>query len=241
MRTVLFIIISLVSGILAGEILTVINLFVVEPTTDQAIGFETQKDIVKGEKADFGQLNSYRIWQKSGTFLAGALIGMSYGALLGVAFVFARKYLPTSDDRKKAILLAMLMYLAIYLVPFSKYPANPPSVGNPDTIALRQHLYTTYQITSVVIAIAMGILFYKYRNVDKIKYIVPAVYILLITSIYFLWPLNPDKIEIPMSIVNTFRAITGVTMTLFFAFIGIFLGLLWNRFKPHEAAKINAI
>jgi predicted cobalt transporter CbtA len=241
MKTILFIIISLVSGIMAGEILTVINLFVVEPTTDKAIGFETQRDIAKGEKVDFGQLNSYRIWQKTGTFLAGALIGMAYGALLGVAYVFARKYLPTSDDRKKAILLAMLMYLAIYLVPFSKYPANPPSVGDPNTITLRQHLYTTYQITSVVIAIAMGVLFFKYRNVDKIQYIVPAVYILLVSSIYFLWPPNPDKIETPMSIVNSFRALTAVTMGVFFAFIGIFLGLLWNKFKPHEAAKINAI
>jgi len=241
MRTLLFIIISLVSGVMAGEVLTVINLFVVEPITDKAIGVETQKDVAKGEKVDLGQLSSYRIWQKSGTFLAGALIGMAYGSLLGVAFVFARKYLPTSDDRKKAILLAVLMYLAIYLVPFSKYPANPPSAGNPDTITLRQHLYTTYQITSVAIAIAMGILFFKYRNVDKIQYIVPAVYVILIASIYFLWPSNPDRIETPMNIVNSFRALTAVTMAVFFMFIGIFLGLLWNKFKPHEAAKINAI
>jgi predicted cobalt transporter CbtA len=241
MRTILFIVISLISGIMAGEVLTVINLFVVEPTTDKAIGFETQKDIASGEKVNLGQINAYRIWQKSGTFLAGALIGMSYGALLGVGYVFARKYLPTSDDRKKAILLAALMYLALYLVPFSKYPANPPSVGNPDTISLRQHLYTTFQITSVAIAIAMGILFFKYRNVDRIQYIIPAVYILLIASIYFLWPSNPDKIEIPMSVVNTFRALTGITMGIFFLSIGVFLGLLWNKFKPHETAKINAI
>jgi len=31
------------------------------------------KDIAKGEKVDFGELNSYRIWQKSGTFAAGTL------------------------------------------------------------------------------------------------------------------------------------------------------------------------
>jgi len=49
MRTLLFIVISLVSGIIAGEILAGINLFVVEPSTDKAINFETQKDIVKGE------------------------------------------------------------------------------------------------------------------------------------------------------------------------------------------------
>ena len=61
-------------------------------------------------------IKDYRIWQKSGTFAAGALIGMAYGALMGAVYVFARKYLPFSDDRKKAILLAALMYLAFYLV-----------------------------------------------------------------------------------------------------------------------------
>ena len=68
MKTLLFIIISLISGIMAGEILACINLFIVEPTTDKAIGYELQKDMAKGEKVDFGEVNSYRIWQKSGTF-----------------------------------------------------------------------------------------------------------------------------------------------------------------------------
>jgi hypothetical protein len=121
----IFIIISLSSGVMAGVILSTINYFIVEPTTDKAIGYETQRDIAKGINVDFNQLHNYRIWQKSGTFAAGAFIGMAYGGLIGVVYIFARKYLPFSDDRKKAILLAALMYLAFYLVPFSKYPANP--------------------------------------------------------------------------------------------------------------------
>jgi hypothetical protein len=223
MRTLLFIVISLVSGIIAGEILAGINLFVVESSTDKAINFETQKDIVKGEKVDLGALNSYRIWQKSGTFAAGAFIGMAYGGLLGITYIFVRKYLPFSDDRKKAILLVGLMYLAIYLVPFSKYPPNPPAVGNPDTIGLRQHLYTTYQITSVI------------------SYIVPALYLISIATMYLTWPPNPDKIEIPMSVVNTFRILTGVTMAIFFALIGIIFGLLWNKYRPDETSKITTM
>ncbi len=241
MKVALFIIISVASGIIAGEILSAINLFIVEPTTDKAIGYELQRDILKGESVDYNQIHSYRLWQKSGTFVAGAFIGTAYGALLGIAYAFSRKYLPFTDDRKKAILLAGLLYLAIYLVPFSKYPANPPSVGEPDTITLRDHLYTTYQIASVVIAIVMGVLFFKYRNVDKIKFIVPAIYILLIASIYFLWAPNPDKIITPMDTVNTFRALTGVTMGVFFLLIGVFFGLFWNKFKPNEPARLTTV
>ncbi|HEY7571482.1 MAG TPA: CbtA family protein [Nitrososphaeraceae archaeon] len=241
MKTLLFIAISLVSGIIAGEILAAINLFVVEPSTDKAISFETQKDIAKGEKVDFGELSSYRIWQKSGTFAAGAFIGMAYGGLLGIAYVFFRKYLTFSDDRKKALLLAGLIYLALYLVPFSKYPPNPPAVGNPDTISLRQHLYTTYQITSVLVAVAMGVIFFKFRRVNKISYIVPAIYLISIATMYVTWPPNPDKIEIQMSVVNTFRAVSGTTMAIFFGLIGLFFGLLWNKYKPDQTSRIHTM
>lgn len=240
-NAIIFIIISLVSGIMAGEILATINLFVVEPTTDKAIGYEVQRDIAKGVKVDFNQLKDYRIWQKSGTFAAGAFIGMAYGALMGAVYFFARKYLPFSDDRKKAILLAALMYLAFYLVPFSKYPANPPSVGDTHTITLRDHLYTSYQIMSVSIALVMGILFFKFRKVNKISYIIPAIYIVLIASIYFIWEPNPDIILTPMIVVNTFRALTGATMAIFFTLIGIFFGLLWNKFKPYEPVKVTPV
>ena len=241
MKTILFIIISLVSGIMAGEIFATINLFVVEPTTDRAIGYELQKDIAEGNTINFTEFQSYRVWQKSGTFAASAFLGMAYGGLMGITYLFARKYLPFSDDRKKAILLAGLMFLAFYLVPFSKYPANPPAVGNPDTIGLRDHLYTTYQITSVIIAVVMGILFFKFRKVNKISYIIPAMYMVSIASIYFIWEPNPDKIEIPMNLVNTFRVLTGTTMAIFFTLIGVFFGLLWNKYKPHETPKLATI
>ncbi len=241
MKVALFVIISVVSGIMAGEILSAMNLFIVEPTTDKAIGYELQRDILKGEPVNLNQIHDYRVWQKSGTFAAGAFIGTAYGSLLGIAYAFTRKYLPFTDDRKKAILLTGLLYLAVYLVPFSKYPANPPSVGEPETISLRDHLYTTYQIASVAIAVVMGILFFKYRQVDKIKFIIPAVYILLIASIYFLWAPNPDKIITPMDTVNTFRALSGITQTMFFLLIGFFFGTLWKKFKPHESARVATV
>jgi hypothetical protein len=226
---------------MAGELLAAINLFIVEPTTDKAIGFELQKDANQGKSVDMAEVHSYRDWQKSGTFAAGAFIGMAYGAIMGVVYTFARNYLPFKSDKSKAILLAGLMFLALYLVPFSKYPANPPAVGNPDTISLRDHLYITYQITSVAVALAMGILFFKYREIKGIHYIIPAAYILIITSMYYIWPSIPDKIEISMSVVNMFRAITGFTMGVFFSMIGVFFGLFWAKFKPHESTRVTTL
>ena len=60
-NVLLFVIISVVSGIIAGEILSVVNYFVVEPTTDRAIGYETQRDILKGEPVNLNQIHDYKI------------------------------------------------------------------------------------------------------------------------------------------------------------------------------------
>ena len=43
---------------------------------------------------------------------------------------------------------------ACYLVPFLKYPANPPSIGHPDTIKQRGGLYLVMVLASVVFLVA---------------------------------------------------------------------------------------
>ncbi|NED84840.1 CbtA family protein, partial [Streptomyces sp. SID11233] len=47
---------------------------------------------------------------------------------------------------------------AVYLVPFLKYPANPPAVGNPDTIGKRTALYGLMMLLSVLLALATVII-----------------------------------------------------------------------------------
>jgi predicted cobalt transporter CbtA len=240
MNSYTFIFISLLAGVIAGVVLASVNYFVAEPFIDQAIDIETQNSIDAGEPVDFAELTSYRIWQKDGTFAAGAFLGLTYGAILGIAYVISRKYIPSSDDRKKAIIMAALMCLALYVVPFIKYPANPPAVGDPETIGLRDTLYTTYQLTSGLIAAGMFVLLVKMRMVSTIKYIVPIIYIALIAFIYAIFPPNPDAITAPMDLVNAFRMVTFSTMVMFYLVMGAIFGVLWYRFKPHESTRIEA-
>ena len=65
MKSITFIFISLFSGAISGLILAGMNLIVVEPFIDKAIGFETARHIAAGEHIDMNQQNSYRLWQKS--------------------------------------------------------------------------------------------------------------------------------------------------------------------------------
>jgi len=240
MKSLTFIFISLLSGVIAGVILAGVNYFVAEPFIDQAIGIEVDNIITSGEVVDFDELSSYRVWQKEGTFAAGAFLGLTYGAILGIVYVISRKYLPSSDDRKKALILAAIMCLSLYIVPFIKYPANPPAVGDPETIGLRGSLYTSYQLASGLIALGVSILMYKLQRISYIKYVIPIIYLGLVAFIYAIFPANPDEITAPMDLVNAFRAVTFGTMVMFYLVLGTIFGIMWNKFKPHETARITA-
>lgn len=240
MKSLTFIFVSLLSGVIAGVILAGVNYFVAEPFIDQAIGIEVDNSIASGEVVDFDELSSYRVWQKEGTFAAGAFLGLTYGAILGIVYVISRKYLPSSDDRKKALILAAIMCLSLYVVPFIKYPANPPAVGDPETIGLRDSLYTSYQLASGLIALGVTILMFKLRRIGYIKYVIPVIYLGLVASIYAIFPANPDEITAPMDLVNAFRAVTFGTMVLFYLVLGTIFGIMWDKFKPHETARITA-
>jgi len=240
MKSLTFIFVSLLSGVIAGVILAGVNYFVAEPFIDQAIGIEVDNSIASGEVVDFDELSSYRVWQKEGTFAAGAFLGLTYGAILGIVYVISRKYLPSSDDRKKALILAAIMCLSLYVVPFIKYPANPPAVGDPETIGLRDSLYTSYQLASGLIALGVSILMYKLQRIGYIKYVIPVIYLGLVASIYAIFPANPDEITAPMDLVNAFRAVTFGTMVMFYLVLGTIFGIMWNKFKPHETARITA-
>ena len=240
MKSLTFIFVSLLSGVIAGVILAGVNYFVAEPFIDQAIGIEVDNSIASGEVVDFDELSTYRVWQKEGTFAAGAFLGLTYGAILGIVYVISRKYLPSSDDRKKALILAAIMCLSLYIVPFIKYPANPPAVGDPETIGLRDSLYTSYQLASGLIALGVSILMYKLRKISYIKYVIPIIYLGLVAFIYAVFPANPDEITAPMDLVNAFRAVTFGTMVMFYLVLGAIFGIMWNKFKPHETARITA-
>jgi hypothetical protein len=55
--------------------------------------------------------------------------------------------------RATAALLAVGGFAAVYLLPFLKYPPNPPSIGNPDTIGRRTSLYLVLMLLSLLVVI----------------------------------------------------------------------------------------
>jgi hypothetical protein len=235
MKTFLFILIVISSGAAAGIIHGSANLVFVEPSLDQAIGIENQHLFASGEEKDTpefrAQYDDYRIWQKSGQVLAGGILGISMGSLFGIVFVLSRNSLLGKTDVKKALVLAGLMWLTVYFIPFLKYPANPPTVGDPETVVLRGILYLTFIALSGFGAVG----FYKLSQKLKTKKFIAVIgYAVFTVVIFVAMPENPDKINTPMDLVDHFRTVSAFAVSLYWLSLGIIFGSLWNHYKPHK-------
>jgi predicted cobalt transporter CbtA len=236
MKTSIFLIIVLVSGALAGLVWGSANLVLVEPYLDEAIGIENQNLFASGEEDDtlefWIEYEGYRAWQKSGQLLAGVILGTSIGALFGIVFSLSRNSIPCDNNIKKALILAGIMWFAIYFIPFLKYPANPPTVGESETVVLRAILYISFIAISGFAAVG----FYKLSKLFKgnKKLVALIGYAVFISAVFVVMPENPDEVTAPMDLVNGFRFMSVLAVSTYWIAVGLILGILWNRFKSNK-------
>jgi len=234
LRILLFLAITILSGAIAGTILGIINLGLVEPYIDQAIGLEIQNSVSSGENVDLAEIAHYRIWQKGGEIIAGAVYGISLGALFGIIFAYARNALQGDNNKKKALFLAGILWFVLYFVVALKYPANPPAVGDPETIYYREALYVAFIAISGFTALGLALLWNRVKINSK-EIVFPLVYAGIMITAYMAMPANPDSISISMELVQSFRVWTAITVGIFWGLLGIIFGSLWDKFiRPEE-------
>jgi len=226
----------LISGALAGLIHGTVNFAIVEPYLDQAIGIENQNLFASGDEEDTSDFwvkyEGYRMWQKSGQILAGVILGTSIGSLFGIVFALSRNSLPGTNNVKKALVLSGIMWATLYLIPFLKYPANPPSVGDSETVVLRAMLYLSFIVISGIGAFTFYKLSKKFKNKKKLVALVG--YGVFISIAFVTMPDNPDEITAPMNLVNEFRLMSVFGVSSFWISVGIILGYFWNRLESSK-------
>jgi predicted cobalt transporter CbtA len=240
LRAITLLAITIFSGAVAGTILAILNLGLVEPFIDRAIALEVESMVSSGEKVDPVEMADYRVWQKGGAIAGGAVYGISLSALFGIVFAFGRKSLPGTSSTKKAIFLAAVLWFVLYFVIALKYPANPPAVGDPDTIYYREGLYVAYICISGFTALALAFLWKRLHMKSK-KIVLPLVYAGIMIAAYVGFPPNPDSISISMELIQTFRILTVITIGIFWGILGILFGSLWDRFVPREEQRMATL
>lgn len=144
---------GLIAGLCGGLLATGFARVVGEGPVDRAIAFEGQQAKAAGE-AEEAPVVSRAVQKSFGLLTAAVVYGLSLGGLFALAFAAVYGRVGRASPARTSILLSASAFVVIYLVPFVKYPANPPSVGDPDTITKRTVLYLFMILISLLAAIA---------------------------------------------------------------------------------------
>jgi hypothetical protein len=145
---------GMLAGLAAGLLALVVAYFLGEPRVDAAIAYEEAHSHEHG-----GTELVSRTMQSTAGLSTGVLVyGVAFGGIAALAYCFALGRIGRFGPRASALLLATAGLLAVYVVPFLKYPPNPPAVGNPDTLDQRTTLYFLMVVLGVLLAVGTVIL-----------------------------------------------------------------------------------
>jgi hypothetical protein len=139
---------GLVGGLLAFGVARILG----EPQVDRAISFESYVEHDVHHEEGEADLVSRSVQSSAGLGTGAIVYGVAMGGLFALAFTLAYGRLGTLTARGTAAVLALVAFVSVYVVPILKFPANPPSVGDPDTIGRRTVLYLVMILLSVALA-----------------------------------------------------------------------------------------
>ncbi|MDA0633938.1 CbtA family protein [Nonomuraea sp. MCN248] len=127
--------------------------FLGEGPLEAAIAFEEQRSLAEGVHEHGAEVVSRLIQQTSGLAIALAAVGVAVGGLFAIAFALAHHRIGRLTARATSVVVAAAGFVVITLVPFLKYPPNPPAVGDPGTIQQRSLLYFLTIVIGIFAAI----------------------------------------------------------------------------------------
>ncbi len=83
--------------------------------------------------------------------------------------------------------------------------------------------------------------FYQlYKKLQSQKKIVAFVgYAIFISIVFVVMPPNPDEISAPMELVNDFRTMSVIAVSVFWVSVATILGIFWSKFRPDSQIKLE--
>jgi predicted cobalt transporter CbtA len=219
-------------GLLAGLLAFVFARLVGEPEVERAIAFETRMDQAKGEAPE-PEMVSRGVQRSAGLLTGVAVYGTAIGGLFGLVFAFAYGRMGITHPRTLSAVLAALGFVAIVLIPTLKYPANPPSVGNPETIGVR----TAAFFLLIVFSIAATILALQVRRRLSHRFggwnsslMAAALFLLVMGTVSYAFPVVDEvPAGFPVTLMWRFRVAALGIQGVMWATLGVVFGWLTER------------
>lgn len=224
---------AVLAGLVAGVLAAVFVGLVAEDSIDEAIAIEEASAAADSGAHSHGDDEALfsRSVQVVGGLAASVLYGLVMGVVFGTVYAAIRHRLGTVDESRRVLLLAGVAYVATALLPAIKYPANPPAVGDPDTVNERTLLYFSFMAACIVLAVAVGLAYKRLvaRHSRSTALTLAGVASLVgIAVLLVVWPSSPDKVaaDFPAQLLWDFRVESLMTLTIIWAALGLFMGWL---------------
>jgi predicted cobalt transporter CbtA len=171
----------------------------------------------------------------TGLIVAGAAVG----GLFGLVFAFAHNRLTRRSARATAAAIAAAGFVAVYLVPWLKYPPNPPAVGDPDTIGRRTALFMLLVVMTILATVLANVVRERLKprlggwnaGIAAI-----ACFVVIVGLVFVVMPgSNEVPDSFPSIVLWRFRLASLGTGLLLWAVIGLGFGALTERAERRAA------
>jgi predicted cobalt transporter CbtA len=153
---------GLLAGGIGGLIAFVFARIFAEPVIQKAIDYESARDEMMDQLRKAAGLApdpagpdifSRHVQRNIGIGVGMIAFGIAMGAMVAVVFALCLGRTGRVRPKPLALLVAAAGYVTVYLVPFAKYPANPPAIGHEETIRSRGSFFLVMMLVSVITAV----------------------------------------------------------------------------------------
>jgi predicted cobalt transporter CbtA len=142
---------GMLAGLVAALVAVVVAMVIGEPAIESAIALEESAAGHGAAHDEEAAPVSRAVQSTLGLGVGTIMYGVAVGGLFALAFAVVLGRVGRVGPRATAAVLAGGAYVSVVLVPFLKYPANPPAVGDPETIEQRSVLYLAVLLSSVAL------------------------------------------------------------------------------------------
>ena len=237
-----FLVRGLLAGLVSGILSFAVAYTVGEPQVDAAIAVE--EEVADSHTHEHGTDPEVVSRERQSTWglATGTLgVGITLGGVVGLASAFAAGRLGRLRPSQSTAVVALVGFVSFGLVPFLKYPATPPAVGDPDTIGSRTLEFFAMQGISLLAAI--GAVLLARQVIDSLGgyraiLVGAGSYLIAVVVAAVLLPTVNEIGEFPGDTLWYFRLASLLTITTMWATIGVVLTGLIGRLHEREAAAV---
>ena len=229
-------------GLVAGLLAFAFGRLAGEPQVDRAVAFEAAMDEAEAKtEATHGmhamppepELVSRDVQAGFGLLAAVVVYSAALGGLFALAFAFAYGRVGNLRPRAVSALLGFGGFLALHVVPTLKYPANPPAVGEPDTIGLRTGLYFSMMLVSITAALlavaAQRRLASRFDGWSATLLAATGYLVVIVAADLLLPAVNEVPEGFPADLLWRFRMASLGVQAVMWTTIGVLFGMLTEK------------